>query len=248
MHAGFYIYRNLQISRYLGAWLLVTWYDDVQLCRKLPNCFQSGCTVFRSYSQWMRAAAAPHPCLQLVSSVFWISAVLRIVPVCHSLTQIPGFSELWSSVRVKRESWNPAGIWFLGIINQPWGLRILETTYSGSPSLYFCGMLKTLRRWPEIFQKNTAGLNSDVTYLCQTHTTHVHPVFPVESLRDWTGYSVLAGVLDDGDAVMSKSDVVLSTASLQSPWGDKQLQYTAVRVRWEKCREDGHTSARASDI
>lgn len=87
-----------------------------------------------------------------------------------------------------------------------------------------------MRRWPEIFQKNTAGLNSDAIYLCKVHMTHVHPVFPIELLRDWTGYNVLAGVLDDGGAVMNKSDVVLSSASLQSTWGDKQLQYTAMRA------------------
>lgn len=39
-----------------------------------------------------------------------------------------------------------------------------------------------------------------------------------------------AGVLDDGDEVMNKLDVVLFSISLQSNWGDKQLQYKAVEA------------------
>lgn len=54
-------------------------------------------------------------------------------------------------------------------------------------------MLKTMGKWHEIFQKNTAGLNSDATYLYTANKIHVHPVVPIELLRDWTAYIVLAG-------------------------------------------------------
>lgn len=60
---------------------------------------------------------------------------------------------------------------------------------------------------------------------------------------------MLAGMLDDGDAVMNKSDVVLFSISLQSKWGDRQLQYTAFKAMYDGrgTGSYGNTGVRASD-
>lgn len=44
--------------------------------RNHHTVLQSGCTVLRPHQRWVSVPVAPHPCPHLVSSLFWILAVL----------------------------------------------------------------------------------------------------------------------------------------------------------------------------